>query len=629
MLPSKGPKSVSTFSQEGKLPKFPLPSLEDSLDKCKRFSSVFCQDSGDLLLLDEQIKDARNSLQAAQAVLEDRWQREENYVHLKVWEDNAYLKDRSPIVPIESTPLDLGIGLDDHRQMPRALKMAVFLQNLARIHHQLICETFPVRGYSESRPISMHQYRSVFETCRIPGMEIDTIERHFKTLSEASSQKAAYVIVCHATHLFQVNLYDSSLQLRDIVSLYSELKMIEDQQCSQRPARLEFGYLTGSKRPVWAEARKILLDDPENALILGTIEKSVAFLTMDDETDTSDVSDWLRETGISSKCGHSRFYDKSAQIIFFKDGRAGYSFEHSVMDAAAYFSTFEANDEMFSEYFRKKGGWRQELNRIEKILSPASLHELQFRRPSSDRFHDLLRSAKEDYLNRCKTCWSLKMTRSSKAGKINLRELGVSPDSFCQMLFQYTYYNLYGKIPSTYESVGVLSFRYGRTETGRSASVESSKFLKNAKDMSTKELGTDLRRVCISHTEYVKSVAKGEGFDRHLFALKQICDELSQPVPALLRDSVFLKASSWDLSTSNAFLGGNLHSKSGGTCFRPVGPHSIGIVYAIFNDCVDFTVLGSASPNSYHAAYFIAALEQNMDVFLEALHVSSQANSRL
>ena len=49
----------------------------------------------------------------------------------------------------------------------------------------------------------------------------------------------------------------------------------------------------------------------------------------------------------------------------------------------------------------------------------------------------------------------------------------LSPDAFIQMAIQLTYYRLYNKIGATYESAQTKKYAFGRTETGRSVTMDS------------------------------------------------------------------------------------------------------------------------------------------------------------
>lgn len=52
------------------------------------------------------------------------------------------------------------------------------------------------------------------------------------------------------------------------------------------------------------------------------------------------------------------------------------------------------------------------------------------------------------------------------------------------MAIQLAYYKMYGHVAATYESAGTRKFIHGRTETGRSVSVESLAWVQAMEDPS-------------------------------------------------------------------------------------------------------------------------------------------------
>ena len=62
-------------------------------------------------------------------------------------------------------------------------------------------------------------------------------------------------------------------------------------------------------------------------------------------------------------------------------------------------------------------------------------------------------------------------------GKGLIKKFKVSPDAYVQMLMQLAYFKYTGKIRPTYESAATRKFLKGRTETGRTVSNESKKFV--------------------------------------------------------------------------------------------------------------------------------------------------------
>lgn len=83
------------------------------------------------------------------------------------------------------------------------------------------------------------------------------------------------------------------------------------------------------------------------------------------------------------------------------------------------------------------------------------------------------------------------------------------------------------------------------------------------KDISDKELLAHLQTCSKAHMEMTKLAAQGQGWDRHLFALRKIAEQDNQRMPDLFTDPAYKHANNIILSTStlsstNFGVGGSL-----------------------------------------------------------------------
>ena len=62
-------------------------------------------------------------------------------------------------------------------------------------------------------------------------------------------------------------------------------------------------------------------------------------------------------------------------------------------------------------------------------------------------------------------------------GRIQMKALGLNPDSICQISLQLAYYRIYGVLPVLWQSYGMRHYRYGRIEVIRSTSEFSTKLI--------------------------------------------------------------------------------------------------------------------------------------------------------
>ena len=133
-------------------------------------------------------------------------------------------------------------------------------------------------------------------------------------------------------------------------------------------------------------------------------------------------------------------------------------------------------------------------------------------------------------------------------GKNVAKQCKVSPDAFIQMALQLAYYRDIGCLHLTYESSMTRLFREGRTETVRSCSVESAKWVKSMDDpnVSVSERVAMLNKACEHHQKLYRDAMTGKGIDRHIFCLYVISKYLEIESPFLKE----VLSEPWRLSTS-------------------------------------------------------------------------------
>jgi carnitine O-palmitoyltransferase 2 len=197
-----------------------------------------------------------------------------------------------------------------------------------------------------------------------------------------------------------------------------------------------------------------------------------------------------------------------------------------------------------------------------------------------------------------------------------VKKSGHGKDGWLQMSFQLAHYKLNGCSASTYESAANAHYKHGRTETIRSATNKSHAFCQAfvSKSFSLEEKGVLMASAIANHGKLTKEAMTGQGWDRHLFALKWIAEQQhgngggmmgGVELPALYTDTAYTTLSNVVLSTSTltspALDGGG---------FGPVGPDCFGIGYGTRDD------LGTArfSISSFGLAnnQFIECLEESL-----------------
>ena len=116
-------------------------------------------------------------------------------------------------------------------------------------------------------------------------------------------------------------------------------------------------------------------------------------------------------------------------------------------------------------------------------------------------------------------------------GRRWMKKHDFGPDAFLQLSFQYAAATHYGFHVNHYEAGSMARFYKGRTETIRPLTKEAQNayiFLKKCvNDPSIEnliELAGSMRKAEKVHNENIKNCLEGNGFDRHLSALKVIAD---------------------------------------------------------------------------------------------------------
>ncbi|KAF7245500.1 Carnitine O-palmitoyltransferase 1, liver isoform [Varanus komodoensis] len=151
-----------------------------------------------------------------------------------------------------------------------------------------------------------------------------------------------------------------------------------------------------------------------------------------------------------------------------------------------------------------------------------------------------------------------------------------------------------GKFCLTYEASMTRLFREGRTETVRSCTVQSCKFVKAMEDSSEslEKKRALFKAAAAKHQHLYRLAMTGSGIDRHLFCLYVVSKYLAVESPFLKE----VLAEPWRLSTSQTpqqhiDLQKNPGMESSGGGFGPVADDGYGVSYIIVGeDLINFHV---------------------------------------
>lgn len=599
----------ATFAHQDKLPKLPIPPLEDT---CRRYLRALegLQDEKEHAQTKEAVQDfLENEGPRIQVKLQEWASKKDSYIE-DFWYE-SYLSATDPVVlalnpffVLENDPTP-----DRGSQLPRAASLII--SSLGFIHDLRagILQPDTVRG----TPLDMDQYKRLFGTSRIPterGCVMDTKEN------------ANHIVVLRRGQFYWFDVLDEEnlpvLTEREVRRNLQAIVSDADKTDRSEVARGAIGVLSTENRKIWSKLRTQLAGDRHNASCLEIVDDALFVVCLDDAApdNVGDLcSNFLCGTysldgGEQVGTCTNRWYDK-LQIIVCADGAAGINFEHTGVDGH---TVLRFAADIFTEGLMLLA---RSINPSAPTLfhAPLSPHAKANKNrrasPTLDTIDTTPKKLEWKMSPELRVGVRFAETRISALicqnecqalefkgyGKNFITSHGFSPDAFVQMAFQAAYFGLYGRTECTYEPAMTKAFLHGRTEAIRTVQPESINFTKTFySDATASQKVAALRKACERHAQLTKECAKGLGQDRHLYALycllqRQLTGNLdpspNDPIPGSTPSQMprIFTDPGWEtlgtsiLSTSNC---GNPALRLFG--FGPVAADGYGIGYIIKED---------------------------------------------
>ncbi|XP_042339647.1 carnitine O-palmitoyltransferase 2, mitochondrial [Plectropomus leopardus] len=433
-------------------------------------------------------------------------------------------------------------------------------------------------------PLDMSQYFRLFNSTRIPKKGRDEL---------LTDEKARHLLVMRKGNVYVFDVVDRDGNLVKPAEIQSHLNYILSDP-TPAPA-FPLGLLTSENRDVWAGCRDKLIS-AGNAEDLKIVDSALFCLSLDDET----MKDHIHIShNMLHGDGCNRWYDKSFSIIIAKDGEAAINFEHSWGDGVA---VLRFQNEIF------KDTTEQPLvhpgSAPAAVDSASAVRRLQFK--LDGELENSVQKAKENF-DSAVSKLTIDAMEFKKGGKNQLKKSKLSPDAIAQLAFQMGFLRQHGQTVATYESCSTAAFKHGRTETIRPATVHTERcsraFVLQPGQHSVEQLQGMLHECSKYHGQLTREAAMGQGFDRHLFALRYLASSKGQALHSLYTDAAYAAINHNILSTSTltsaaVSLGG----------FAPVVPDGFGVGYGVHDDWIGCNV------SSYPA--------RNVHEFLQCVHKS-------
>ncbi|XP_041908093.1 carnitine O-acetyltransferase isoform X1 [Corvus kubaryi] len=587
------------------LPHLPVPPLQQTLDRYLLALQPIISPE-ELSHTQELVAEFRKPGgvgERLQKGLERRARKTENWLS-DWWLKTAYLEYRLPVV-VHSSPgvvLPKQDFLDRQGQLRFAAKL---IEGILDFKSMIDNETLPVE-YMGGKPLCMNQYYQILSSCRIPGPKRDSIVNYAK-----GKKQSRHITVVHNFQFFELDVYNSDGSPLTADQLFIQLEKIWN--TSLQTNKEPIGILTTNHRNSWAKAYNNLLKDKTNKESVRAIEKSICTVCLDapmprvsEDIYKSRVAAQMLHGGGSRLNSGNRWFDKTLQFIIAEDGSCGLVYEHAPSEGPPIVSLLDHVVE-----FTKKP---EEVVKSSMVPLPMP-KKLRFN--ITPEIKNDIEKAKQN-LNIMVEDLDIKVMVFHQFGKGFPKSEKISPDAFIQLALQLAYFRMYGHACATYESASLRMFRLGRTDTIRSTSVDSLKFVQSmdSPDKSDQEKADLLRRATQAHREYTDMAIRGNAIDRHLLGLKLQAIEDLVSMPELFMDTAYAVAMHFNLSTSQ------VPAKTDCVmCFGPVVPDGYGVCYNPMEEHINFAVSAfnsCADTNAARMAHYLEKALLDMRFLLQA-----------
>lgn len=448
-------------------------------------------------------------------------------------------------------------------------------------------------------PLDMSQYKNLFNSTRIPRKDRDEILK-------SDPRANRHVLVIKNGQFYTFDVLDQNGDIVSPESIYANLCHIANQPKPESDYQ-SISELTTADRNFWAGEREHLINLSElNKNNLSHLDSAIFAICLDDasfepEQMIDGAHNYLH--GYNPKGPLNRWFDKSFSIIITKDGHAAINFEHSWGDGVAILRFF---NDTFNDSTKNP--------QLDGPISSPNSNGIEVKRLDFDLDSRLKNSIADSRKKHAEATGKLEMgaVEYAKLDKNYFKKNKLSPDAMSQLSFQLAFKKVYKETPVTYESCSTAAFKGGRTETVRPCTHETNKAAdaiisnRNSSSLSNSQLKELLKNSSQKHYQLCKEASMGDGFDRHLFALKEIALRSNKTLPELFSDPIYLQSQHYILSTSTLY--GECFAGGG---FAPVVPDGFGLGYGYVD--ANFGVLVSSYKGHRNNTQFVQALNESLD----------------
>ncbi len=556
------------FSNHGKLPRVPLPSLQESVTNFEQWCAPLLNHEEFAQTLEALSEFASNTGPGPllHEALNEFNQHPGVYSWLDAFWPARYLGRRVP-VSINAN----FIMLFKEKALTQTEYASFLVERAVQYKLMLDRELLPAVPHRD-KPLCTVQNTYLLSTTRIPGLIRDTVRSPYSE-SEPGPSEARHILVIHNHRLFRLEVLHEDGSAYDAIAIKAAIQKIMTSTTDKPIIQESVGYLTTMHRAEWAQLRsELLAPELKNAIHLDTIEQALFCLCLD-ETEPDNLKQAADQ--LLHGDGGNRWFDKSISLIVTKNGRAGINVEHCGLDGT---TVVDFVDFIFDELSTDE----QIKIKMEKSVIPAS-------NPISlnltKKIINSIQTARDDFQKLAKNT-ATSLFAFEDFGAAHIKSLKVSPDAFVQLGFQLAHFRTKGFVGATYESVSCRHYERGRTEAMRVVTPHVIEFVNSMQDSDYDNhvRAKLLHAAAEQHTLRLRQCQSGKAPEQHLWQLQLIAQERGKELGTednfkLFTSPGWIKMRSDFLSTSSA-PSENITVFG----FGPTSEQCIGIAYLIGKD---------------------------------------------
>ena len=565
------PPSKDTWALDSSLPRLPVPSIRETLQRLKASCAAVGAPPAELAEFDRLADTAETELAAAQEVLNKRYHSQTNYIG-PWWDEFAYLRQRESIVLTSNVfavrDSDFGPSGQPRPPIRDKFRRAAMLMCESLLFRTLLASGSLPREAQGKSKMCMSQFKRYY-CVRQPRAVVDGV-----CITPARDVRNFHVMYRGAHFIIKAVADDGKASLN-----YSELLECVKHGVTRLvfPAADEcIGLMTTANRDAWANVWKELCTTSlENADNLKLISTAISTICVDDKPVLS-----LKQ-GINRAAhgqAHNRWYDRSSLRIVAGNGVVVENGEHSPMDAIVSAST--PIDTMII-----RGKRATDAGDIDEPARPgfsAAAYVRVLNWEVTPAVKAAIRQAKKEHMDAVRLA-DIDTYAFDSYGRNLLREYRLNADAFVQQAMQLAFFRDRRKLVPVYESGSTRMFQEGRTEVIRALTTAQRAFIlaMDNPEMPVAEKMKLLHAALARHAEVSAEAVSGRGIDRHLMTLKLAQTVvLRRPLPAIFGLKCVIESGQYLLLTSQMigrlFVGGFAHPYADGYgCCYYLRPNAI------------------------------------------------------